>query len=284
MAKNKLYFIGYGHMAEAIYQRLDKSLFKNIFLVEKDDDRRISINKKKHDKTQLLKSLQDIKFCNSDIVILAVKPNQIKSICNEINSLIIEKKDLPLVISIAAGVTTTSIKDYIIQENLSHLQNFLNIYRAMPNLCASNGDSITGLFGSSVSDITNSKNTVSEIFNSVGEILWLKKEADLNIVTAISGSGPAYIFYIMEIMINSAQELGLSEKDAKKLVTMTLIGSGKMGLSIQNLKEQISKVSSKGGTTEAAIKVFEKENLGLIFNQAIEAAHARSKEISQSNE
>ena len=284
MAKNKLYFIGYGHMAEAIYQRLDKSLFENICLIEKDDDRRISIDKKKHGKTQLLKSLQGIKFCNSDIVILAVKPNQIKSICNEINSLIIEKKDLPVVISIAAGVTTTSIKDYIIQENLSHLQNFLNIYRAMPNLCASNGDSITGLFGSSVSDITNSKNTVSEIFNSVGEILWVKKEADLNIVTAISGSGPAYIFYIMEIMINSAQELGLSEKDAKKLVAMTLIGSGKMGLSIQNLKEQISKVSSKGGTTEAALKVFEKENLGLIFNQAIEAAHARSKEISQSNE
>ena len=284
MAKNKLYFIGYGHMAEAIYQRLDKSLFENICLIEKDDDRRISIDKKRHGKTQLLKSLQGIKFCNSDIVILAVKPNQIKLICNEINSLIIEKKDLPLVISIAAGVTTTSIKDYIIQENLSHLQNFLNIYRAMPNLCASNGDSITGLFGSSVSDITNSKNTVSKIFNSVGEILWVKKEADLNIVTAISGSGPAYIFYIMEIMINSAQELGLSEKDAKKLVAMTLIGSGKMGLSIQNLKEQISKVSSKGGTTEAAIKVFEKENLGLIFNQAIEAAHARSKEISQSNE
>lgn len=284
MAKNKLYFIGYGHMAEAIYQRLDKSLFENICLIEKDDDRRISIDKKKHGKTQLLKSLQGIKFCNSDIIILAVKPNQVKSICNEINSLIIEKKDLPVVISIAAGVTTTSIRDYIIQENLSHLQNFLNIYRAMPNLCASNGDSITGLFGSSLSDITNSKNTVSEIFNSVGEILWLKKEADLNIVTAISGSGPAYIFYIMEIMINSAQELGLSEKDAKKLVAMTLIGSGKMGLSIQNLKEQISKVSSKGGTTEAAIKVFEKENLGLIFNQAIEAAHARSKEISQSNE
>jgi pyrroline-5-carboxylate reductase len=284
MAKNKLYFIGYGHMAEAIYQRLDKSLFENICLIEKDDDRRISIDKKKHGKTQLLKSLKGIKFCNSDIVILAVKPNQIKSICNEINSLIIEKKDLPVVISIAAGVTTTSIKDYIIQENLSHLQNFLNIYRAMPNLCASNGDSITGLFGSSVSDITNSKNTVSEIFNSVGEILWVKKEADLNIVTAISGSGPAYIFYIMEIMINSAQELGLSEQDAKKLVTMTLIGSGKMGLSIQNLKEQISKVSSKGGTTEAALKVFEKENLSLIFNRAIEAAHARSKEISQSNE
>ena len=191
---------------------------------------------------------------------------------------------MPIVISIAAGVTTTSIKDYIIQDNLSYLQNFLNIYRAMPNLCASNGDSITGLFGSSVDDKSNSKNTVSQIFNSVGEILWVKKESDLNIVTAISGSGPAYIFYIMEVMINSAQEFGLSEKDAKKLVAITIIGSGKMGLSIQNLKEQISKVSSKGGTTEAALKVFEKENLSLIFNQAIEAAHTKSKEISQSNE
>jgi pyrroline-5-carboxylate reductase len=284
MAKNKLYFIGYGHMAEAIYQMLDKALFENIFLIEKDEDRQIYIDKKNYGKTQLLKSLDSIKFCNSDIVILAVKPNQIKSICNKINSLLIEKKDLPVVISIAAGVSTTSIKDYIIQENLSHLQKFFNIYRAMPNLCASNGDSITGLFGSSVNDKSNSKNTVSEIFNSVGEILWVKKESDLNIVTAISGSGPAYIFYIMEVMINSAQELGLSEKDAKKLVAMTFIGAGKMGLSIQNLKEQISKVSSKGGTTEAALKVFDKENLSLIFNQAIEAAHTRSKEISQSNE
>ena len=147
-------------MAEAIYQRLDKSLFENIFLIEKDDDRRVSIDKKKYGKTQLLKSLHGIKFCNSDIAILAVKPNQIKLICNEINSLIIEKKDLPEVVSIAAGVTTTSIKNYIIKDNLSHLQNFLNIYRAMPNLCASNGDSITGLFGSFVSDKSNSKNTV----------------------------------------------------------------------------------------------------------------------------
>ena len=284
MAKNKLYFIGYGHMAEAIYQRLDKSSHKNIFLIEKDEDRRIYIDKKKHGKTQLLKSFDGIKFCNSDIIILAVKPNQIKSICNKINPLIIEKKDLPLVISIAAGVTTTAIKNYIIQDNLIHLQNFLSIFRAMPNLCAINGDGITGLFGSSVQDKVNSKNTVSKIFNSVGETLWVKKESDLNIVTAISGSGPAYIFYIMEAMINSAQELGLCEEDAKKLVAMTVIGSGKMGLNIKDLKGEIFKVSSKGGTTEAALHIFDKENLHLIFNQAIKAAHNKSKEISQGNE
>ena len=283
MKKNKLYFIGYGHMAEAIYQRLNKSPYENIFLIEKDDERRIYIDKKKYAKTQSLKSLGGIKFYSSDIIILAVKPNQIKSICKEINSLILEEKDLPIVISIAAGVTTTSIKDYIIQDNLPQLQSSLNIFRAMPNLCAINGDSVTGLFGGPIEDKFNSKNTVSEIFNSVGEILWVKKESDLNIVTAISGSGPAYIFYFMEVMIKSAQELGLSEKDSKKLVTMTLIGSGKMGVSIQNFKDHISKVSSKGGTTEAALQIFDKENLNLIFNQAIKAAHAKSKEISQGN-
>ena len=276
MGKNKLYFIGYGHMAEAIYQRLNKSPYENIFLIEKDDERRIYIDKKKYAKTQSLKSLGGIKFYNSDIIILAVKPNQIKSICKEINSLILEEKDLPIVISIAAGVTTTSIKDYIIQDNLPQLQSSLNIFRAMPNLCAIHGDSVTGLFGSSIKDKFNLKNTV-------GEILWVKKESDLNIVTAISGSGPAYIFYIMEVMIKSAQELGLSEKDARKLVSMTIIGSGKMGVSIQNLKDQISKVSSKGGTTEAALQIFDKENLNLIFNQAIKAAHTKSKEISQGN-
>ena len=283
MTKNKLFFVGYGHMAEAIYQRLDKSPYENIFLIEKDDERRIYIDKKKYAKTQSLKNLDGIEFYNSDIIILAVKPNHIQSICKEINSLILEKKDFPIIISIAAGVTTTSIKDCIIQDNLSELQSSLNIFRAMPNLCAINGDSVTGLFGNSTEDAFNPKNTVSEIFNSVGEILWVKKESDLNIVTAISGSGPAYIFYIMEAMIKSAQELGLSEEDAKKLVTMTVIGSGKMGISIKNLKDQIFKVSSKGGTTEAALHIFDKENLDLIFNQAIKAAHAKSKEISQGN-
>ena len=284
MTKNKLYFVGYGHMAEAIYQRLDKSPYENIYLIEKDDERRIYIDKKEYAKTQALKNLDGIKFYNSDIIILAVKPNQIQSTCKEINSLIFEKKELPIIISIAAGVTTNSIKDYLIKDNLSELQSSLNIFRAMPNLCAINGDSVTGLFGSSIRDKLNLKNTVSKIFNSVGEILWVKKESDLNIVTAISGSGPAYIFYIMEAMIKSAQELGLSEEDAKKLVAMTVIGSGKMGLNIKDLKGEIFKVSSKGGTTEAALHIFDKENLHLIFNQAIKAAHNKSEEISQGNE
>jgi len=278
--KNKLYFIGYGNMAEAIYQRIDKKLFGKIFLIEKNSERRIYINEKNYKKTQVLKELNGIKFNNSDIVLLAVKPNQIKSVCEEINSLILGKKDIPIIISIAAGVTTTAIKNFIIN-NLTNLQNDIDIFRAMPNLCARDGEAITGLYGKSKQiNKSNLTTIISKIFKSIGEILWVKKESDLDIVTAISGSGPAYIFYFIDTMIKSAVELGLDKKNAKKLVIQTVIGSGKAGISIDNFAEQISKVASKGGTTEAAINLLNKKNLDVIFTQAIKAAYSKSKEIS----
>lgn len=278
--KNKLYFIGYGNMAEAIYQRIDKKLFGKIFLIEKNSERRVYINEKNYKKTQVLKELNGIKFDNSDIVLLAVKPNQIKSVCEEINSLILGKKDIPIIISIAAGVTTTAIKNFIIN-NLTNLQNDIDIFRAMPNLCARDGEAITGLYGKSKQiNKSNLTTIISKIFKSIGEILWVKKESDLDIVTAISGSGPAYIFYFIDTMIKSAVELGLDKKNAKKLVIQTVIGSGKAGKSIDNFAEQISKVASKGGTTEAAINLLNKKNLDVIFTQAIKAAYSKSKEIS----
>lgn len=278
--KNKLYFIGYGNMAEAIYQRIDKKLFGKIFLIEKNSERRVYINEKNYKKTQVLKELNEIKFNNSDIVLLAVKPNQIKSVCEEINSLILGKKDIPIIISIAAGVTTTAIKNFIIN-NLTILQNDIDIFRAMPNLCARDGEAITGLYGKSKQiNKSNLTTIISKIFKSIGEILWVKKESDLDIVTAISGSGPAYFFYFIDTMIKSAVELGLDKKNAKKLVIQTVIGSGKAGISIDNFAEQISKVASKGGTTEAAINLLNKKNLDVIFTQAIKAAYSKSKEIS----
>ena len=278
--KNKLYFIGYGNMAEAIYQRIDKKLFGKIFLIEKNSERRVYINEKNYKKTQVLKELNGIKFNNSDIVLLAVKPNQIKSVCEEINSLILGKKDIPIIISIAAGVTTTAIKNFILN-NLTNLQNDIDIFRAMPNLCARDGEAITGLYGKSKQiNKSNLTTIISKIFKSIGEILWVKKESDLDIVTAISGSGPAYIFYFIDTMIKSAVELGLDKKNAKKLVIQTIIGSGKAGISIDNFAEQISKVASKGGTTEAAINLLNKKNLDVIFTQAIKAAYSKSKEIS----
>lgn len=278
MMKNRLFFIGFGNMAEAIYQRLDKKLFENVFLIEKSEDRRNLINKKNFTDTQILKQLGGIKFNSSDVLILAVKPNQIDKACKEIDPFIEEKQNIPIIISIAAGIKISSIRN-----NFSKFHEEINVFRAMPNLCAKNGGSVTGLYVEFANDKgSSSTNVISKIFSSVGEILWVKKESDLHIVTAISGSGPAYIFYIMQTMIEAAKELGLDEESAKMLVTHTVIGSGKIGVSIDDFAEQISQVTSKGGTTEVAMNLFKKNNFSLIFKQAIKAAHSKSKEISNS--
>ena len=277
--KRDLYFIGFGNMAQAIYQRMDQSVYENIFLVEKSSQRIKEI--KKMDSigsgefclshhTKIIKKLSKNKVTDFDIILIAVKPTQIKSVCIQIKGL----TKSPFVISIAAGVNTSKITKY-----LDYSTD--RIARTMPNLCARDGEAITGLYGKSKQiKKSNLTTIISKIFKSIGEILWVKKESDLDIVTAISGSGPAYIFYFIDTMIKSAVELGLDKKNAKKLVIQTVIGSGKAGISIDNFAEQISKVASKGGTTEAAINLLNKKNLDVIFTQAIKAAYSKSKEIS----
>ena len=106
--KNRLFFIGFGNMAEAIYQRLDKKLFENVFLIEKSEDRRNQIDKKNLTDTQILKQLGEVKFNSSDVLILAVKPNQIDTACKEIDPFVEEKQNIPIIISIAAGIEISS--------------------------------------------------------------------------------------------------------------------------------------------------------------------------------
>jgi pyrroline-5-carboxylate reductase len=151
----------------------------------------------------------------------------------------------------------------------------------MPNLCAKKGASITGLFriGFSKNDVLRKE--VSKIFTSIGKVLWVEQESDLDSITAISGSGPAYIYYIMNAMIDAAVEIGLKRSDAQRLVAQTIIGAGETGKDIDNLKSEIIKVSSKGGTTEKAISIFKQKKLDTIIKQAVKAAHKRSKELSK---
>jgi len=290
MAKTKgnFYFIGCGNMAQAIYERMDKSAYKNIFLIEKNAQRIKDLEKlnwyryfNQGSQTKIIKKLSKSKLNNLDIILLAVKPTQIKSVCAQIKPLI---KNLPLIISIAAGVTTTKLKKYLSDAD----DNF--IVRAMPNLCAKTGTAITGLFG--VGPIGSSKpfglkggrklgKQVSKIFTSFGQVLWVDQESDLDSVTAISGSGPAYIFYIMNALIDAAEDLGLKRSDAQRLVAQTIIGAGETGKNINNLENEIIKVSSKGGTTEKAINIFKLKKLDSIIKQAVKAAHKRSKELSK---
>ena len=281
--KNNFYFFGFGNMAQAIYQRMNRRAYDNIFIIEKSKKRINEINNiydnfnvKDYKNTKIIKNLSDSKITHFDTILLAVKPRDMKSVCAQLKPLIEEE---PLIISIAAGIGSLKIKKYL--DNISYYK----LARAMPNLCAKKGMAITGLFGDPNCYGKNGGKMlgkdVSKIFSKIGKVLWVKKESDLDSVTAISGSGPAYIYYIMNAMIDAAEELGLERNNAQKLVAQTIIGAGETGKDINNLTNEIVKVSSKGGTTEKAIDVFKQKKLDAVIKQAIKSAHKRSKELSK---
>ena len=295
MAKRNFYFVGFGNMAQAIYQRMDKKDYGIIGIFESDEiqERLIKTRQiKRKDSSEDFYLSSETMICgeawgerysnnisSSDIFLLAVKPADIKFACETHNSFFKQEEIEPNIISIAAGVTTDCIAEY-----LGGNYNSGKIVRAMPNLCAKKGMAMTGLYGDSFyfkSGTSPEGKLISEIFKSIGQVLWVSKESELDSVTAISGSGPAYIYYVMNAMIEAAQELGLEKSVAQKLVAQTIIGAGETGKDINELGSEIIKVSSKGGTTEKAIDVFKQKKLDTIIKQAVKAAHKRSKELSK---
>ena len=293
MAKRKkrdFYFFGFGNMAQAIYQRIDKEAFGEIYIFEKSNEIKEELHKTKvvSSKNENFKlSLNTIivndqeyfNVSNFDIFLLAVKPSDIEALCKtQLTKEFFDMDKQPFIISIAAGVTTKSLNEYLGDYRAGKL------IRAMPNLCAKKGLAMTGLYGEPYyfkSGTSSEGKLISEIFKSIGKVLWVDKESDLDSVTAISGSGPAYIYFIMNAMIETAEELGIEKSVAQKLVAQTIVGAGETGKNIDNLKNEIIKVTSKGGTTEKAIDVFKQKKLDTIIKQAVKAAHKRSKELSK---
>ena len=292
MAKQKrdFYFFGFGNMAQAIYKGMDKKAYQNIYIIEKSNEiteeltktrevQNESENFKLSPETVIVQDQEYFYVGNFDIFLLAVKPADIKALCkNQLTNELFDMDEQPFIISIAAGVTTRTIAEYLGGYGSG------KIVRAMPNLCAKKGMAMTGLYGEPhyfESGASSEGKLISKIFSSIGQALWVNKESELDSVTAISGSGPAYIYYIMNAMIDAAEELGLTRNVARKLVAQTIIGAGETGKDIDNLKSEIIKVSSKGGTTEKAIDVFKQKKLDTIIKQAVKAAHKRSKELSK---
>jgi pyrroline-5-carboxylate reductase len=202
-----------------------------------------------------------------DILILAVKPQDFKSLAVTIRPFINENQ---LVLSIMAGVTIATI-----QEEL----NCQKIVRSMPNIPTQIGMGMTVFSASSVVD-RKELFIIQNLINTTGKSVYVEDEKLLNAATAISGSGPAYVFYFMNAMIKAAVELGFNESEAELLVNQTFMGS----VAIQNSyslsnEEWIAKVASKGGTTESALKVFNQNALISTIIEAIHAANARAIEL-----
>ncbi|MFA6636061.1 MAG: pyrroline-5-carboxylate reductase [Candidatus Omnitrophota bacterium] len=204
----------------------------------------------------------------SQILVLAVKPADFKALAKEISSDIIDQT----VVSVMAAVRTKDI--------VSILGKDIAVVRAMPNLAASVRRSVTCLYFNEKAAGNGTGLKVREIFSGIGEVLDVK-ESEMDIVTAISGSGPAYLFSLAEAMVKSARDEGLSEDTAVKIVSGTLSGASiLLEKSDRSAGELIKMVASKGGTTEAALSVFASGGFENIVKKAVLAAKKRSAEMS----
>ncbi len=205
-----------------------------------------------------------------DTVVLAVKPQQMREALTPLYG----KLEQQLVVSIAAGIRLADISRW--------LGGYLRLARAMPNTPALIGKGVSGLFADPSVDQSGRLNA-ERILNAVGSILWLQDEAQIDAVTAISGSGPAYVFYFIEAVEAAARQLGFDEPAARKLTMETFLGATQLAArsaeSISTLRQQ---VTSKGGTTEAALKSFAVSGIAAEIALGIEAAALRGRELGDS--
>lgn len=208
----------------------------------------------------------------ADIIVFAVKPQLFQGVASELATSL--KNNKRLIISIAAGIKLASIKEWLGSGKAA-------VVRAMPNTPSLIQVGATALYAN---DNTSSqqKNIAETILRSVGVVIWLKNESLIDTVTALSGSGPAYFFYIMEALEKGAIEMGLTRQEARLLITETAIGAAKMVLLSEKDPAVLRKqVSSAGGTTEKAIEVFDKNKLEQTIIDAMVAAKQRSIELSE---
>ncbi|BCX89784.1 pyrroline-5-carboxylate reductase [Methylomarinovum tepidoasis] len=207
----------------------------------------------------------------SDIVVLAVKPQQIQALAQEIAPAVQNRR--PLVVSIAAGIREADLERW--------LGGPVPIVRTMPNTPALVQSGATGLHANPhVSEAQ--RDWAESLMRAVGITIWVEREELLDAVTAVSGSGPAYFFLLMEAMEKAAADLGLGQAEARLLVEQTALGAAKLAMETDIGPEALRhRVTSPGGTTEKAIEVFTQGGFTELVRSAIKAACERAQSLSQ---
>ncbi len=207
---------------------------------------------------------------HADIVLLAVKPQSVKEAAQGLAGHLPASETL--IISIVAGVRSSDL--------IHWLRGEFPVVRCMPNTPALVGSGATGLFANAL--VTDQQRDIAEsILRAVGLTLWLEIESQLDAVTALSGSGPAYFFLIMEALEEAGKELGLAGDAARLLTLQTAFGASKLALESQeSLATLRQRVTSPGGTTEKALAVLESGEIRNLFAKALQAAASRSIELA----
>ena len=221
-----------------------------------------------------VKLMESLSWDKTDIVILAVKPQIMDEICGELKQ-ILNAKDLGKipVLSIAAGKSTSYFQ--------KHLRADTPIIRSMPNTPAAIGQGMSALYATD--NVTPAQKQMAEkLLNAVGQTIWIDDEAQVDAVTAVSGSGPAYVFYLIEAMAQAGEKIGLSPDQAMMLARQTVIGASALADKSHDTPASILRqnVTSKGGTTEAALEVLMNGEFQDILDKAIQVAYKRGQELS----
>ena len=267
MIKCAVGIIGCGNMGGAIARGIvsrGRIPAREVYMYDRDSDKAVQLAAE----TGCRRDNLSVIVRDSEILLIAVKPGDFKALTEVISA------------DIGGAIITSIMAGVKISEIVSCLGKDFPIVRAMPNLAASLQQSVTCLTCNDKAREIGAIEKVKEIFLCIGDVVDVK-ENEMDIVTAISGSGPAYLFSLAEAMLEGAMEEGLSEDVARKLVSGTLTGASLLLKGSDNSpSELINMVASKGGTTEAALSVFTSEGFRDIVKKAIVKAKARSVEMS----
>ena len=265
-------FIGAGNMARSLIVGLLQDQ-ANVSLRVADPDQRQLDAIRQHWPTVFTSTDNSEAMQGADVVILAVKPQVMGDVVKTLAEQ--AQRSRPLIISVAAGIREQALNTW--------LGGNMPIVRCMPNTPALVQAGATGLYANpQVSELQRS--TAESILRAVGVTLWFADEGKLDAVTAVSGSGPAYFFLVMEAMQAAAEQLGIRAEDAHLLVVQTAFGAAKLALESQDPPAELRrKVTSKGGTTEAALHVLNDGELTALFGKALQAAEKRSCELAAAN-
>ncbi|HIF55433.1 MAG: pyrroline-5-carboxylate reductase [Methylococcales bacterium] len=270
MNTKKIGFIGGGNMASSLISGLIASGHPADLLWVSDTNQNAldALSAKLHVNVSVDNS---VVVNEVDVIVLAVKPQILHSVATQIAS-IVQQRNV-LVVSIAAGISQESLAKW--------LGSAIAIVRCMPNTPALVRTGATALHANAAVNDAQ-KNLAENILRAVGISLWVEHESELDAVTAISGSGPAYFFLLMEAMEQTASELGLREDTAQLLIQQTALGAAKIALESDESSRQLrQRVTSPGGTTEKAIQTFEEGRFKQLVAKALHAARDRSVEMSK---
>ncbi|MEI6897658.1 MAG: pyrroline-5-carboxylate reductase [Psychromonas sp.] len=270
MLHKKITFIGAGNMATSIISGLIKGGYASDAICASEPNTDAT---NKLIKAFAIKGSQDnvASAIWAEVIVLAVKPQIMGIVCQALTDAGVDFKD-KLVISIAAGISVQRLQS-LLGENTP-------VIRTMPNTPALLQKGMAGLFASQQVNAEN-KLFAADLMQAVGDIIWVDEESMIDAVTATSGSGPAYFFLFMEAMHAKAQEMGFTDEQAKQLVLQTALGSVAMvannpEMSLATLREN---VTSKGGTTAAALDIFNELGLTQTVAKAMQAASDRGAEM-----